>query len=86
MGASGLTDELCEIVGEAHVLTDPAQSAPFVTSWTGRVYGSAHSVVRPNSTAEVSEVVRALTPGCRSFLRVATPDSWEVASPAAARS
>lgn len=59
MGASGLTDELCEIVGEAHVLTDPAQSAPFVTSWTGRVYGSAHSVVRPNSTAEVSEVVRA---------------------------
>jgi FAD/FMN-containing dehydrogenase len=46
-------------VGSAQVLTASADIAPFVTDWRGRYHGNAQAVVRPGSTAEVAEVVRA---------------------------
>ncbi|WP_245745634.1 FAD-binding oxidoreductase [Nocardia altamirensis] len=52
-------DTLRDIVGPAHVLTDPATTRGYTTDWTGRWAGSAVAVVRPASTAEVSDVTAA---------------------------
>jgi FAD/FMN-containing dehydrogenase len=54
----GLIDSLRAVVGDAHVLTEPADVAPFVTDWRGRYTGSALAIVRPGGTAQVAEVVR----------------------------
>jgi FAD/FMN-containing dehydrogenase len=54
-----LLDRLAGIVGPAHVLTDPAVTQTYVTDWTGRWQGRTAAVVRPGSTAEVADVVKA---------------------------
>lgn len=51
--------ELAGIVGERYVLTDPADTALFLTDHRGRYHGRALAVVRPASTGEVSQVVKA---------------------------
>lgn len=48
---------LADIVGPAHVLTDPDVTAGHVVDWTGRFRGSTPAVVRPGSTEEVAAVV-----------------------------
>jgi len=52
-----LERELADVVGDDHVLTDPAVTASYTTDWTGRFHGDAGAVVRPGSTDEVSAVV-----------------------------
>jgi FAD/FMN-containing dehydrogenase len=78
-----LSDSLRGLVGAAHVLTDPAAIAPFVTDWRGRYRGAAQCVVRPGDTAEVAAVVKAcfeagvpIVPqgGNTSLCGAATPD------------
>jgi len=78
-----LAGQLTGLVGAAHVLTDPADIAPFVTDWRGRYRGAAQCVVRPGNTAEVAAVVRAcaeagvpIVPqgGNTSLCGAATPD------------
>lgn len=54
-----LVAHLAEVVGAQHVLTDPAEIAPFVTDWRGRFHGAAQCVVRPANSAEVAAVVKA---------------------------
>ena len=54
-----LTDTLRDLLGDAAVLTDPADVAPYVTDWTGVFVGTAAAVVRPADTAQVAAVVRA---------------------------
>ncbi len=54
-----LLDRLREAVGAAHVLTDDADVAAYVVDWTGTHAGRALAVVRPGSTDEVADVVRA---------------------------
>jgi FAD/FMN-containing dehydrogenase len=54
-----LLDRLRTAVGDAHVLTDPADVEAYVVDWTGTHEGRALAVVRPGSTAEVADVVRA---------------------------
>jgi FAD/FMN-containing dehydrogenase len=54
-----LPDALREAVGATHVLEDPDLRAPFETDWTGRFSGTARLVVRPGSTEEVVQVMRA---------------------------
>lgn len=54
-----LLDRLRSAVGPDHVLTDDADVAAYVVDWTGVHAGRALAVVRPGSTAEVAEVVRA---------------------------
>lgn len=49
------------IVGDRHVLVDPDERAGYEIDWTGRYRGSCVAVVRPGTTAEVSEVLRACT-------------------------
>ena len=52
--------EACRaIVGAAHVLSDAADMAPFLTDWRGRFTGRALAVVRPATVAQVAAVVRA---------------------------
>lgn len=54
-----LLDRLRTAVGDAHVLTEPADVEAYVVDWTGTHEGRALAVVRPGSTAEVAAVVRA---------------------------
>jgi FAD/FMN-containing dehydrogenase len=54
-----LLDRLRTAVGDTHVLTEPGDVAPYVVDWTGTHEGRALAVVRPGSTDEVAEVVRA---------------------------
>ena len=54
-----LLARLREIVGEAHVVTDPEVVAPYAQDWTRRWVGKPLAVVRPGSTGEVVAVVRA---------------------------
>ena len=49
------------IVGDRHVLVEPDERAGYETDWTGRYRGGCVAVVRPGTTAEVSEVLRACT-------------------------
>jgi FAD/FMN-containing dehydrogenase len=56
--ADALVRDLAGVVGDRHVLTDPALTAPFETDWTRRWSGRARCVVRPRDTAEVAAVVR----------------------------
>ena len=50
-------------VGTAGILSDPADTAPYVTDWRHQYQGRAFAVVRPRSTDEVASVVHA----CNEF-------------------
>ncbi|GAA1448512.1 FAD-binding oxidoreductase [Mycobacterium cookii] len=54
-----LLERLRSAVGDDHVLTEPTDVAAYVVDWTGTHRGRALAVVRPGSTTEVAEVVRA---------------------------
>jgi len=54
-----LAARLATIVGEPHVLSDPAIIESYEVDWTGRWRGEARLVVRPASADEVSRVVVA---------------------------
>src|SRR5690606_19826810 len=54
-----LWDRLREVVGPAHVLTDPEVTASYLTDWTGRFRGRARCVVLPAGTGEVAGVMAA---------------------------
>jgi FAD/FMN-containing dehydrogenase len=58
-----VTDQLAaalrRVVGDAHLIEDRSVVASYESDWTGRFRGNARCVVRPGSTAEVAEVVRA---------------------------
>src|SRR5436309_6482026 len=52
-------EEIQAIVGPAGLITSPIEIAPYATDWRKRYLGKAAAVVRPASTAEVAQVVRA---------------------------
>jgi FAD/FMN-containing dehydrogenase len=45
-------------IGDAQVLVEPADTAPYLGDWRGRYRGEAPCVVRPGSTDDVAAVVR----------------------------
>lgn len=49
--------QLIDIIGRDHVLTDADMTAGYETDWTGRFHGTALAVVRPGDTDEVAAVV-----------------------------
>jgi FAD/FMN-containing dehydrogenase len=55
----GFVEQLSRMVGAAGLLVDEDAIAPFLTEPRGTYQGRAEVVVRPGSTAELSEVVRA---------------------------
>ena len=52
-----LPSRLADIVGAAHVLAAPADTAAYLTDWRRQYTGPAECVVRPASTEEVARVV-----------------------------
>ncbi len=52
-----LAADLREVVGPAHLLTDPDVTAGAAVDWTGRFRGATPAVVRPGTAAEVAAVV-----------------------------
>lgn len=58
MADGDLLDRARAIVGPAHVLSDPADTAPFLGDWRGRYRGEALAVVRPADAAQVAAIVR----------------------------
>jgi FAD/FMN-containing dehydrogenase len=52
-----LRTELANVVGPAHVLTEPDMVAGYVTDWTGAWTGRTRAVVRPGTVGEVQHVV-----------------------------
>ena len=52
-----LASALADVVGAAHVLTDPETRAAYETDWTRRFGGPARLVVRPGSSEQVAAVV-----------------------------
>ena len=54
-----LRQALVDVVGPAHVLSDPDLTASYERDYTGRYNGRARFVVRPADTAEVAGVVVA---------------------------
>ncbi|SEL92261.1 FAD/FMN-containing dehydrogenase [Blastococcus sp. DSM 46786] len=59
MTTSALLERLRALVGDAGLVTDPGQLAGYLSDWRGAYSGSAAAVVRPGTTEEVAEVVRA---------------------------
>lgn len=79
-----LIEQLKAIVGHEHVLTQPQDTAAYLTDWTQRFTGKVVAVVRPSSTEEVSAVMRladtTATPvvaqsGNTSLVGGSTPDA-----------
>ncbi|HEY5307116.1 MAG TPA: FAD-binding oxidoreductase, partial [Casimicrobiaceae bacterium] len=58
LGAT-LHARLAAIVGDAHVLTAPADIAPFLVDWRDRYHGAAHAIVQPATTLEAAATVAA---------------------------
>jgi FAD/FMN-containing dehydrogenase len=58
LGAT-LHARLAAIVGDAHVLTAPADIAPFLVDWRDRYHGAAQAIAQPASTQEVAATVAA---------------------------
>ncbi len=52
--------ELADIVGEAHVISDPEITASYAVDWTRRFVGSTALVIRPGDTAQTAAVMRVL--------------------------
>ena len=60
MGAaiSALLTSFRSIVGDAHVLTNPEDTAPYLNDWRGNYLGRAVAVIRPANTDEVAAAVK----------------------------
>jgi len=56
---SALLEGIRAVVGTAGLITAPEELAPYATDWRRRFFGKPLAVVRPASTAEVAQVVRA---------------------------
>lgn len=76
--------QLAAIVGPAHVLSNPADTAPYATDWRRRYHGAPLAVALPGTTSEVAALVRlcarhgvAVVPqgGNTSTCGAATPDA-----------
>ena len=52
-----LVEALAGVVGAGNVLTEPADTAPYLVDWRKQFSGPAECVVRPGSTVEVAAVV-----------------------------
>ncbi len=80
---SALPDDLATLLGPTGLITDPADIAPALSDWRGLYRGAALAVLRPATTAQVSDCVRicaavglAIVPqgGNTSMVGGATPE------------
>ncbi|MEK7968439.1 FAD-binding oxidoreductase, partial [Burkholderia contaminans] len=84
MSSEAFVSACRDAIGADHVLTDPHDTAPFLTDWRRRYKGAACAVLKPANTAEVAALVRlanahgiALVPqgGNTGLAGGATPDA-----------
>ncbi|EDZ97326.1 putative FAD-binding oxidoreductase, partial [Burkholderia sp. H160] len=47
-----------DTIGAAHVLTDPHDTAPYLTDWRRRYTGAACAVLCPATSAEAAALVK----------------------------
>jgi D-lactate dehydrogenase (cytochrome) len=59
MNGTELVAHFANVVGKTHVLTDSRDMAAYATDWRKRYLGAPLAVVRPGTTAEVADVVKA---------------------------
>jgi len=57
-GEQALIAEAGRQLGPKGVITDPAEIAPWVSDWRGRVHGASPAILAPASTDEVVTIVR----------------------------
>ena len=55
----GFLDELASIVGPAYCIAAPDESSPYLTDFRRLFTGSAVAVVKPSTTQQVADIVRA---------------------------
>jgi FAD/FMN-containing dehydrogenase len=65
----GFLEAVRDVVGEAHVLTDPSMTAGATVDWSGRFRGQTPALIRPADTGEVADVVRL----CNAFRVAVVP-------------
>lgn len=53
-----LLSQLRGLVGEANLLTDAPDTAPYLTDWRGNYHGKALAVIKPDSTTQVAAIVK----------------------------
>src|SRR5258708_2465087 len=60
-----MTDAEVQLIAEAKqqlarkaVTPDPAEIAPWLTDWRGRVHGNAPAILAPASTEEIVEIIK----------------------------
>jgi len=53
-----LLEQLSAVVGESHLLTDTAQTTPYLTEQRGRFKSQCLAVIRPANTQQVSDCVK----------------------------
>ncbi|GAB4358991.1 MAG: FAD-binding oxidoreductase [Oricola sp.] len=58
MDRADLVARLRDIAGATYVLTEDADTAPYLKEWRGRWTGRTAAVVRPGSTGEVSAILK----------------------------
>ena len=56
--AAKLAAKLAARLGPKAVVTDPAEIAPWLDDWRGRVHGASPALLAPASTDEVAEIVK----------------------------
>ena len=56
--SQNLIADLQRSLGADQVITDPIAQAPYLNDWRGRYHGRALAVTLPETTAQVSEIVR----------------------------
>lgn len=56
--SASILDDMAAIVGAKNIVTDAGAMVPYLKEWRDLFRGKAQAVVRPGSTAEVSELVK----------------------------
>ncbi|MCR9085410.1 MAG: FAD-binding oxidoreductase [Rhodobacteraceae bacterium] len=64
-----LVSSLASVLGDAGLITDPAEMAPYLTDWRGEWRGRARAIARPATAQEAAGVIR-LCRGARVPLSV----------------
>jgi FAD/FMN-containing dehydrogenase len=56
--ATQLIEQVRQKLGPKAVITDPAEIAPWVSDWRGRVHGASRAILAPASTEDVAGIIK----------------------------
>ncbi|MEY4143292.1 MAG: glycolate oxidase subunit GlcD, partial [Pseudomonadota bacterium] len=58
MSPSAFITHCQNLLGQAYVLLDDQDKAPYLSDWRNRYQGKALAILLPNTTAQVAEIVK----------------------------